>query len=532
MAEEAVKQAAPGPPGDTPADVYAHRWWILFGLVLAAALEILDTTIVNVALPQMAGNLSASTDEIAWVSTGYILSNVVVLPMTAFLSSHFGRKNYLIASLVIFNIARFMCGLSSSLGEIVFWRLVQGAGGAALISTAQSTIVEIFPRSQTAMVQAIFSLGLVVAPTLGPALGGYITDNYSWQAIFFVHVPVGLACLWIVAAYLKDSLHQVRAATVDITGIGLLAVGMGSLQYVLEEGERWDWFQDKWIARLSVIAVVTLVAFVVWELSPRNKHPVLDLRVLKDRGLAGAVIIALSLGFGLYGGVFIYSLFAQQILGFPPTATGLILIPGGIATAVGSIICGRILAKGADPRILVMISMVVYMISMWMLGHLTLQTGEAEMQMGLLVRGAALGFMFVPMAVAAYAGLQGPSIAQGAAIFNLARQMGGSFGIAILTTYVVDHMHYHRANLVTSIYSGRIEAMHRIAGMAAHMVTHGYSGPEARKAAIGAVGFSIQAQSATMAYNDGFLLLGVMFFVSLPVVLLLRRPRRSPAQAR
>ncbi|MDR3710293.1 MAG: DHA2 family efflux MFS transporter permease subunit [Capsulimonadaceae bacterium] len=532
MAEDNGKQTDQTTGGDVLPDVARHRWWILVGLVLAAALEILDTTVVNVALPQMAGNLSASTDEIAWVSTGYILSNIVVLPMTAFLSSHFGRKKYLIASLIIFNVARFMCGLSHSLGEIVFWRLVQGAGGAALISTAQSTIVEIFPRNQTAMVQAIFSLGLVVTPTLGPALGGYITDNYSWQTIFFIHIPIGLACLLLVGMYLQDSVHQTRAATIDVAGILLLASGMGSLQYVLEEGERYGWFEDVWISRLTVIAVVSLVAFVIWELSRRNTHPVLDLRVLKDRGLAAAVIIAGALGFGLYGGVFIYPLFAQTVLGFTPTATGILLIPGGLATALGSLICGRVLAKGADPRHLITIGMVIYIVSMWMLGHLTPQSGEMDAQAGLLVRGLGLGFMFVPMSVAAFAGLKGAAIAQGSALFNLMRQMGGSFGIAILTTYVVDQTHYHRSNLVGALYSGRIEYLQRITGLTAHMMRGGYTLPMARSAAFGTMNRLIQAQSATMAYNDGFLLLGIIFVVALPVIFLLRRPQRAPVPAR
>ena len=212
---------------DVSAEVFARRWWILIGLIMASALEILDTTVVNVALPQMQGNLGATTDEIAWVSTGYILANVIVLPMTAWLSGRFGRKRYLMVSILIFNIARFMCGLSGSLGEIIFWRLVQGAGGAALISTAQSTLVEIFPRSQIATVQSLFGLGLIVTPTLGPLLGGYITDNYSWRTIFFIHVPLAIASLTLVGLFLQDSVHQKRVNTVDVAGIIMLAAGMG-----------------------------------------------------------------------------------------------------------------------------------------------------------------------------------------------------------------------------------------------------------------------------------------------------------------
>ena len=248
-----------------------------------------------------------------------------------------------------------------SLGEIVFWRLIQGAGGAALISTAQSTIVEIFPRSQIATVQSIFGLGLIVTPTLGPLLGGYITDNYSWRTIFFIHVPLGIASLTLVGLFLQDSLHQKRVNTVNVWGILMLAAGMGSLQYVLEEGERYDWFSDPTIARLAVVAAVALVDFVWWELSPRNKAPIPDLRVLRDRGLAASVILGLVLGFGLYGGVFIYPLFVQTILGFTPTETGLALLPGGIMTAVAVIFCGRVLQRGFDARILIITGMFIYM---------------------------------------------------------------------------------------------------------------------------------------------------------------------------
>jgi len=522
-------------PTDVSSEVFAHRWWILIGLIMASALEILDTTVVNVALPQMAGNLGATTDEIAWVSTGYILSNVIVLPMTAWLSGRFGRKRYLMVSILIFNIARFMCGLSGSLGEIVFWRLIQGAGGAALISTAQSTLVEIFPRSQIATIQSLFGLGLIVTPTLGPVLGGYITDNYSWRTIFFIHVPLGIASLTLVGLFLRDSIHQKRVNKVDIAGIVMLAAGMGSLQYVLEEGERYDWFDNAWIARLSIIAFVSLVGFVFWELSPRNPAPILDLRVLKDRGLAGAVLLGLVLGFGLYGGVFIYPLFVQNILGFTPTATGMALLPGGIMTAVAVIFCGRVLQKGFDARILIVVGMFVYMAAMWMLGHLTTQSGEADTQAGLMVRGFGLGLVFIPISTVAFAGLQGAQIAQGAALYNLMRQLGGSFGIAVLNTYIVNMTAYHRADIVASLHPGDPVFQGRLNGTAGALtVSGGFSPTTAQEAALRALDHLVQAQAATMAYNNAFILLGLSFLLALPAVLLLRSPKRgapAPAEA-
>ncbi|MGI4792357.1 MAG: DHA2 family efflux MFS transporter permease subunit [Janthinobacterium lividum] len=514
---------------DVTAAVSAHRWWILIGLIMAAALEILDTTVVNVALPQMSGNLGATTDEIAWVSTGYILSNVIVLPMTAWLSGRFGRKRYLMASILIFNIARFMCGLSDSLGEIIFWRLIQGAGGAALISTAQSTLVEIFPRSQIATVQAIFGLGLIVTPTLGPALGGFLTDNYSWRMIFFIHVPLGIASLTMVGLFLQDSIHQKRVNTVDVPGIAMLAAGMGSLQYVLEEGERYDWFDNGWITRLTIIAVVSLSGFVFWELSSRNKAPILDLRVLKDRGLAGSVVLGLVLGFGLYGGVFIYPLFVQNILGFSPTTTGLALMPGGLMTAVAVVICGRLLQRGFDARILIVIGMFIYMGAMWLLGHLTTISGQADTQLGLMVRGFGLGLVFIPIQTVAFAGLQGAQIAQGSALYNLMRQLGGSFGIAVLNTYITNMTAYHRADIVSSLHNGNQVFQDRLNGIAGAFISNGYSQVTAQAAALRVLDRTVEAQASTMAYNNAFILLGLTFLVALPTVLMLRKPKRGAA---
>ena len=295
-------------------EINPYRWIILFGLVTAAILEVLDTTIVNVALPQMAGNLGATSQEISWVSTGYILSNVVVLPLTAWLAARFGRKRYLAASIILFMIASLFCGLSHTLGELVLWRIVQGAGGAALLSTAQSTIREIFPLKQQGLVQSIYVLGLICAPTIGPTLGGWITDNYSWPWVFLVNLPIGLISLFTVTSFLQDSKFGVKAGKVDWWGIGLLGVGLASMQYVLEEGNREDWFDSAMIVRLSILAGVCLAVFLWWELTPRNNAPVVNLRVLKNRDLSAALALFLALGFGLYGGVFYISFVRPKYL--------------------------------------------------------------------------------------------------------------------------------------------------------------------------------------------------------------------------
>ena len=512
------------------AEVNPHKWIILVGLITAAIMEVLDTTIINVALPQMAGNLNATTNEIAWVSTGYILSNVIVLPMTAWLGQKFGRKRYLVFSIGLFIMASFFCGTSKTLIEVVFWRILQGAGGAALLSTAQATLRQIFPREQQGLVQTIFILGIVTAPTLGPLVGGYITDNYNWPWVFFVNIPIGIVAMFLVANFLHDMPGGAKAGPIDLAGIALLTVGLGSLQYVLEEGQQDDWFSDVWITRLAVLAGISLVAMVAWELSPRNKAPVVDFRVLKNRDLSAGLILFLVLGFGLYGGLFIFPLFTQNVLQFSPTATGLVLLPGGLATAAAAMICGRITSLPKPPidlRLLILFGVGIFIWAMWGLGHLTTASGEPDTRLALIIRGFGLGFLFTPINYVVFASLKGPETQQASGLINLARQLGGSFGIAVLTTYIANMEAYHRANIVTNFYSGNPLYDQRIAALTASFVSSGSSQTGAHMAALKALDGIVMAQAATMSYNDAFLLVGLSFVFAAPAVFILHKPKKA-----
>lgn len=535
--EETKQQTQPQQPArgsSEEEEISPYRWIILVGLITAAILEVLDTTIVNVALPQMSGNLGATREEIGWVSTGYILSNVVVLPMTAWLSSRFGRKRYLAGSILLFLIASFFCGTSHSLAELVFWRIIQGSGGAALLSTAQATLREIFPREQQGTVQSLYVLGVIVAPTIGPTIGGWITDNYSWPWVFFVNLPIGLISMAIVLAFLGDSRHKVNSTRVDFPGILLLAVGLGSLQYVLEEGNSNDWFEDAWILRLTILSVIALIALVFWELSPKNRQPVVNFRVLRNRDLSAALVLFLSLGFGLYGGVFIFPQFAQNILGFTPTITGLVLMPGGIATGVSAIVCGQLLngkRRLVNPLVLIVTGMVLFMLSMWDLGHLTMQSGEPDTRLALIIRGAGLGMLFTPINLAAFSSLKGAEIAQGASMLNLMRQLGGSFGIAVLSTYITRMAAYHRSILVTYTYPGNPAFDSRVQALTASLTAKGQDLVTAKQAALSIIDRTINAQSLTMSYNDGFLLIGLSFLVVCPCLLLLRPKKPGAASS-
>ena len=516
--------------GAAPA-VDPYRWIILIGLITAAIMEVLDTTIVNVALPQMAGNLNATTDEIAWISTAYILANVIILPMTAWLSQRFGRKNYLTFSILVFIIASFFCGTSRTLNEVIAWRILQGAGGAALLSTGQATLRQIFPKEQQGLVQSLFILGIVMAPTLGPVLGGYITDNYNWPWIFFVNVPIGLLSAFLVVTFLHDAPNQSKAPPIDIPGIALLTVGLGSLQYVLEEGKRDDWFNSPGIVRLSILAAITLAAMLAWELSPRNKAPIVNFRILKNKDLTAGLILFLALGFGLYGGVFIFPMFVQNVLGFSPTATGMVLLPGGLATGVAAMFCGRALngvKPLVDPRLLILFGMGIFITAMWMLGHLTPQSGEPDTRFGLIIRGLGLGFLFAPINFVVFAALKGPEIQQASGLINLARQLGGSFGIAYLNTYISNQEAYHRANIVSYLTPGNASFLARQASAAAHFTSMGFSASAAQQVALRSIDRVVQVNAATMAYNDAFLLLGLTFVIATPALLLLGKTKKAP----
>lgn len=517
--------AAPSAAAHEEQEISPHRWIILFGLVTAAILEVLDTTIVNVALPQMAGNLGATTQEISWVSTGYILSNVVVLPMTAWLSSRFGRKRYLAASIILFMVSSLFCGISHTLSELIFWRVVQGAGGAALLSTAQATIREIFPREQQGLVQSIYVMGLICAPTVGPTLGGWITDNYSWPWVFLVNLPIGVISLVIVTSFLQDTKYKFGVTRVDWWGIGLLAVGLASLQYVLEEGNQEDWFDSAVILRLSILAAVTLCAFFVWELWPSNTQPVVNLRVLKNRDLSASLALFLALGFGLYGGVFIFPLFAQNILHFTPTVTGLVLMPGAVATGVASIVCGRLLSgkkQLVGPRVIISVGLALFVLSMWDLAHLTTQSGEADVRLSLIVRGLGLGCLFTPINLAALSSLKGPEIAQGVSLLNLMRQLGGSFGIAYLGTHISNMTALHRNILIAHVSPGNPAFEERLAFVQQGLMAQGYDAVAAQHAALASVAGVVQTQAVVMSYNDAFLFIGLAVAVVSPCVLLLR----------
>lgn len=509
---------------------FNNRWLILATLVLTEVMELLDTTISNVALPQMAGSLNAGITEIAWVATSYTLAAVIVLPMTAFLAKRFGRKRYLLASVLLFTGASFMCGVLNSLIGVVVCRILQGAGGAALTSTAQATLIEIFPVEEQDKVQSLFLLGLVGAPVFGPMLGGWLTDNFSWHWCFLVNVPIGVAASLMLAAYLHDVKTPKTDIAVDWPGIALLTVGLGSLQYVLEEGETRDWFNDGHIIGLTTTAILCLGCFVAWQLSARNVNPVVDLRVLRSGPLAAGILLFATVGFEIAGISYLYSLLAQEVQGLTPLQTGLALAPGGLAIA-GSIVLGGMLMNRfrevLDPRVIALIGTVISALALWQFGHLTPQAGVDDTYWPLLLRGLAMGLLVLPINQAVIAGLKPADIQQGMALTNLADQLGGSFGIAILASEVAGRIETHRTSLSDYINSANPAFTDRLTGLTGALMSHGCGSDTARQGALQILDHLMTQQAVTMSYNDAFCLMLAFVVITAPALLLLPRARQE-----
>ncbi|MEI6915271.1 MAG: DHA2 family efflux MFS transporter permease subunit [Armatimonadota bacterium] len=519
------------PPGDGEYGLYTPltRWIALFAVMLGTVLEVLDVSVVNVAIPEMMGNLGATLDQIGWVSTGYIIANVIILPLTGWLSAVFGRRRYLAGSMVLFTVASVFCGTSRSLNELVFFRVMQGVGGAALLSTAQATLLEIFPPRQVGMVQGIFSLGVVVAPTVGPTLGGWITDHYSWPWVFFINLPIGIVATVLTLLFIKDSKYKHKAnGGVDFLGIGFLAIGLGCLQTVLERGNREGWLESSMISWLSVLSAVSMIAFVAWELHTPN--PAVNLRLFRYRTFVAGCAIGLILGFGLYGGIFILPIFLQNLRHFNAEQTGLLLFPGGIASGITALIVGRFVSK-TDPRALLLFGSVCIIVSMLMLHTITSDTGASNLYWPLVVRGVGLGLIFVPLTFVTLTGLKGRDVSYGTGLFNLMRQLGGSVGIAYLSTVVDQRTAQHRAALVEHISVFSPATTLRIEQLQHMFVAKGMSAGVAHQQAMKMIDNTVQVQAAVMAFEDAFLAIAIAFAVVLPLVFLFKKSTRPAGHA-
>src|SRR6266576_281107 len=499
-----------------------HKYLIAFAVVLAALMQVIDSSIVNVALPDMMGNLGASLDEIAWVSTGYILASVIIIPLTGWLGEFFGRKRYFVGSIIIFTIASFLCGASHSLSALVLWRVVQGLGGGALMTVSQAVLFESFPRKEAGTAMALFGLGVMVGPTIGPTLGGWLTDNYGWPWIFYINLPVGVLAAAMIVGYVHDPEYQRRPPTIDYMGIALLAVSVGSLQYLLEQGQREDWFDSRLMILLAFSGIVTGI-FLVWR-EMTIDDPVIDFRVLRHRQMWVGTLLGVVMGVGLYASVFTLPVFLQGNLRMTAQQTGIVLLPGALATAVSMAVVGRLTNK-VDARALITIGALLFAGAMSRLSQITGESGGSDFFWSLIMRGVGLGMMFVPLTTITLAELSHRELPPGTGLYNFFRQLGGSLGIAAIATLLSHYTAQYRAILSEHISIGDPVTMSRVEMLTRGLVGQGADPWTARERALEILDRQLMAQASVIAYSRIYVLSAALILALIPLLVLIRHTR-------
>src|SRR5882672_11532772 len=499
-----------------------HKYLIAFAVVLAALMQVIDSSIVNVALPDMMGNLGASLDEIAWVSTGYILASVIIIPLTGWLGEFFGRKRYFVGSIIIFTIASFFCGAAHSLGALVFWRIVQGLGGGALMTVSQAVLFEAFPRKEAGTAMALFGLGVMVGPTIGPTLGGWLTDNYGWPWIFYVNLPVGILAAVMIIGYVHDPEFQVRPRTIDYIGIALLAVSVGSLQYLLEQGQREDWFDSRLMILLAFSGIVTGILLVWREMTVDD--PVIDFRVLRHRQMWVGTLLGVVMGVGLYASVFTLPVFLQGNLRMTAQQTGIVLLPGALATAVSMAVVGRLTNK-VDARALITIGALLFAGAMIRLSRITGESGSTDFFWSLIMRGVGLGMMFVPLTTITLAELSPRELPQGTGLYNFFRQLGGSFGIAGIATLLARYTTQTRAVLGDRVTLGDPNTMARLNMLTNGMIARGADAWTAKQRALAILDRQLIGQASVISYSKIYMLSALLMLALIPLLGLVRQTK-------
>lgn len=505
----------------------AEKWILVITAISCAILELLDTTIVNVSLREISGNVGATTTEIAWVVTAYAISNVIIIPLTSMLSDFFGRRNYFTGSVVIFTVASLMCGLSTNLWTLVFWRFVQGLGGGGLLSTAQSIIIGAFPPEKISVANAIFGMGLILGPTFGPTLGGYITDNFSWHWIFFVNIPIGIVATILSYTYVTDRPGAVKPKRIDWWGILFLVVSIGSIQYVLEEGTAEDWFESHEITAMTIVGLASLVAFIIREVS--IDYPAVNIRLYKNYNMVMGSIMNFMLGLMLFGTVFIFPLFVQISLGWTATQTGMFMIPGALCTAVAMPLVAKLLGSGMNPKTVILMGITMTFTFVMMLAFSSPDSSEGNFYLPFILRGFGMAFMMSPILTLAVSGLNPKDIPQAIGLANMIRQLGGSVGIALINVYLTNANAVVRGNMIGYINQYSDAANERIQMLTQNFLSKGFSSVEAQEMANRTMDGLMTKQQMIVSYNHGFFMVASLILICVPVVFLIRYKKGAKA---
>jgi DHA2 family multidrug resistance protein len=493
------------------------RKLLILTVLCAAVMELIDISIVNVALSHMSGNLGATIEDTSWVITSYAIANVIIIPITSFLTAKLGRRNYYISSIILFTFCSFMCGNADNIWVLVFFRFFQGIGGGALLSVSQAVMFELFPKEKQGIASAIFGIGVFIGPTIGPTLGGFITENYSWPWIFYINIPLGIATAISCYFLLTEPPIKPKVNAVDWTGIALLAIGVGTLQTVLERGETEDWFATGYIIVFTVIAIISLTAFIIWEL--RVPNPVVNLRVLKSKTLSISAILTFVTGIGMFTSIFLTPVIAQRLLGFTPTESGMLLLPGAILALFALVISGKLLQKGVSPIIIVAVGFAMFMLFSWNMSRINPEVSAAAISLNLIYRAIGMACLTVPLTSLAISSLEPKDIPQGASLNNMMRQLGGSFGISIVNTYSAHRYASHRVDLITHITDTNPATISRLNGYTGYFQSKGISLIDAKHKAMALIDLSVVKQSTLLSYLDAFLLIGLLFALTLPLLL-------------
>jgi DHA2 family multidrug resistance protein len=504
---------------------------IVITTVSAAIMELIDTSIVNVALAQISGNLGATIEDTAWVITSYAIANVIIIPLTGFFAKLFGRKRYYIASIILFTIASYMCGQSGSLLTLVLWRFVQGIGGGALLSTSQGILFDAFEPEKRAIAGGMFGMGIVLGPTIGPILGGIIVDNYSWPLIFNINIPFGIAATLLTLRFIDETdeekdPHRERPK-IDFIGIALLAAGIGSLQYVLERGQSDDWFSDRTILILSIVSATGLISFVYRQLT--IDRPMIQLSLLKSRNLAASNILTFAVGFGLFGSVFIFPVLVQRILGYTPTDAGFGLVPSAIVAIFVMPIIGKTVSSGTPPLVYVIIGFAFFILHGYTSSLANLDAGLAFFFWPQVFRGLGTACLMVPLINQAVVGLTPQQMPSGIALTNMIRQLGGAFGIAVMNTYVTNRYAVHRNDLVSNLQANDPDLIQRLAQYKAGLIQGGIDALSSTEASYRILDLTVTRQGYLQAYLDGFILISIFFICAIPFLFMLRTKKMDKA---
>jgi MFS transporter, DHA2 family, multidrug resistance protein len=523
---------APSPPiaPSQQNPLHINPWLIAVAVMLSTFMEVLDTTVVNVSLPHIAGSLSATIDEATWTLTSYLVSNAIILPLTGWLSNFFGRKRMLMLSVTGFTIASFACGLAPTLPFLVVCRVIQGACGGSLQPISQAVLLESFPPQDRGKAMGFWGLGIVVAPLLGPVLGGWLTDSYSWRWVFYINVPIGVASIIMTRLFVFDPHYIKRASSkIDYWGIGMLAVGIGLLQVVLDKGQEKDWFATMWITVVAVAAVVALVAFMFRELM--IDHPVVQLRVFKDRTYSTGVFLMSMLGVGLYGTTVLIPLILQTLLGYPALRAGIAMAPRGLGSFIAMPIVGLIMSK-FDPRKMLALGLFVCALTLFQFSGLDRSAGYWDFFWPQLEMGLSLGLVFVPLTTITMSGIAKEKMGNATSLFNLVRNLGGSIGISAVQTMEVRLQQTNTNVLGAHVNPFSTAARNMMNMMEGMMVSRGGDAVAAAQQARAMIFGLVQREAAMISYNTIFKSLGILFIALLPFILIMRRPsQKGPAVA-